>query len=135
MAGLGVVGGEWPTSAGPDLGNSESVSPGGSYFISGVSHPGLDAGVLGPSFEGAGVSGVAGVYPGMDGAGALAAGLAPAAALGGLTPAPSADPGAGPALDLAKTNELLQQLLDEARKGRQPFLPMNDRNTAFNSYS
>lgn len=137
MAGLGVVGGEGPTSAGLGLGNSESAPPGSSYFISGVSHPGLDAGAgaFGPSIDGSGVSGVAGVYPGMDGAGALAAGLAPAAALGGLTPAPSADPGAGPALDLAKTNELLQQLLDEARKGRQPFLPMNDRNTAFNSYS
>lgn len=33
--------------------------------------------------------------------------------------------------DLSKTNELLQQLLDEARKGRQPFLPSSDRNSSF----
>jgi hypothetical protein len=30
-------------------------------------------------------------------------------------------------LDLSRTNELLQQLLDEVRRGRQPFLPVNDR--------
>jgi hypothetical protein len=37
----------------------------------------------------------------------------------------------GSSLDLSKTNDLLQQLLDEVRKGRQPFLPMNDRNSSF----
>jgi hypothetical protein len=37
----------------------------------------------------------------------------------------------GTALDLTKTNDLLQQLLDEVRKGRQPFLPMSDRNANF----
>jgi hypothetical protein len=34
-------------------------------------------------------------------------------------------------LDVSKTNDLLQQLIDEVRKGRQPFLPMNDRNSSF----
>lgn len=31
------------------------------------------------------------------------------------------------AVDLTKTNELLQQLLDEVRRGRQAFLPLQDR--------
>ena len=31
-------------------------------------------------------------------------------------------------VDLSKTNELLQQLLEEVRRGRTPFLPLNDRN-------
>jgi hypothetical protein len=39
----------------------------------------------------------------------------------------------GPAIDLTKTNDLLQQLLDEVRRGRQPFLPLGDRNSAFPS--
>ena len=34
-------------------------------------------------------------------------------------------------VDLSKTNELLQQLLEEVRKGRQGFLPMNDRNSTY----
>lgn len=37
----------------------------------------------------------------------------------------------GPVLDLSKTNDLLQQLLDEVRKGRQTFLPATDRNAAY----
>ena len=37
----------------------------------------------------------------------------------------------GSSFDLSKTNDLLQQLLDEVRKGHQPFLPMNDRNSNF----
>ena len=32
--------------------------------------------------------------------------------------------------DLSKTNELLQQLLDEFRKSRQGYLPLNDRNSS-----
>jgi hypothetical protein len=39
--------------------------------------------------------------------------------------------GRGASLDLSKTNDLLQQLLDEVRKERQPFLPMNDRNASY----
>ena len=35
------------------------------------------------------------------------------------------------ALDLARTNDLLQQLLDEARKGRTSFLPTHDRNSEY----
>lgn len=38
------------------------------------------------------------------------------------------DSGNGSSPDLSRTNELLQHLLDEVRKGRQPFLPLNDRN-------
>ena len=34
-------------------------------------------------------------------------------------------------LDLSKTNDLLQQLIEEVRKGRQGFLPINDRNQSF----
>jgi hypothetical protein len=46
--------------------------------------------------------------------------------------ATSGGPGSqGPAIDLTKTNDLLQQLLDEVRRGRQPFLPLGDRNSAF----
>jgi hypothetical protein len=37
----------------------------------------------------------------------------------------------GTSADLTKTNDLLQQLLDEVRKGRPPFLPMNDRNVNY----
>jgi hypothetical protein len=37
----------------------------------------------------------------------------------------------GASFDLSKTNELLQQLLDEVRKERQPFLPSSDRNSSF----
>lgn len=36
----------------------------------------------------------------------------------------------GTAIDLSKTNELLQQLLDEVRRGKQPFLPLNDRSSS-----
>lgn len=39
------------------------------------------------------------------------------------------DQAGSPPLDLSKTNDLLQQLLEEVRKGRQPFLPLNDRNS------
>jgi hypothetical protein len=39
--------------------------------------------------------------------------------------------GAGTSVDLTRTNELLQQLLDEVRRGRQPFLPLSDRNSDF----
>jgi hypothetical protein len=42
-----------------------------------------------------------------------------------------ADQAEGPSLELSKTNELLQQLLDEVRKGRQPFLPPGSRNASF----
>jgi hypothetical protein len=42
-----------------------------------------------------------------------------------------ADPAEGPSLELSKTNELLQQLLDEVRKGRQSFLPPGGRNASF----
>jgi hypothetical protein len=41
---------------------------------------------------------------------------------------PSLGPGSGSVVDLSRTNELLQQLLDEVRRGRQSFLPLNDRN-------
>jgi hypothetical protein len=37
----------------------------------------------------------------------------------------------GAALDLSRTNDLLQQLLDEVRRGSQRYLPMSDRNTSF----
>jgi hypothetical protein len=36
-----------------------------------------------------------------------------------------------PALDLARTNDLLQQLLDEVRKGRTSFLPTSNRNSEY----
>ena len=51
-------------------------------------------------------------------------------AMPGQTVPSMADPASGPAFDLSKTNELLQQLLDEVRKGHQPFLPHNDRNAS-----
>ena len=47
----------------------------------------------------------------------------------GMSPAASRD--SGPAIELSRTNELLQQLLDEVRRGRQPFLPVGDRNAGF----
>ena len=34
-------------------------------------------------------------------------------------------------VDLSKTNDLLQQLIEEVRKGRQGFLPIADRNSAY----
>jgi hypothetical protein len=37
----------------------------------------------------------------------------------------------GPALDLTRTNELLQQLLDEVRRDRQPYLPVARRNERY----
>jgi hypothetical protein len=43
----------------------------------------------------------------------------------------SVDGGLNPALDLSKTNELLQMLLDEVRKGKEPFLPLVNRDTSF----
>ncbi len=42
-----------------------------------------------------------------------------------------ADGGSNPSLDLSKTNELLQMLLDEVRKGKEPFLPLVNRDTSF----
>ena len=42
----------------------------------------------------------------------------------------SADASTGQSADLSRTNELLQQLLDEYRKSRQSYLPLNDRNTS-----
>ena len=48
----------------------------------------------------------------------------------GHTASEGGDQANGTAPDLSKTNELLQQLLDEVRKGRQPFLPVNDRNSS-----
>ena len=48
----------------------------------------------------------------------------------GLSTQEGTDQANGSALDLSKTNDLLQQLLDEFRKGRQPFLPINDRNSS-----
>jgi hypothetical protein len=46
----------------------------------------------------------------------------------------SGDAANGPPLDLSRTNELLQQLLDEVRKGPRTFLPVSDRNTVDNSW-
>ncbi len=42
--------------------------------------------------------------------------------------------GGAAAVDLSRTNELLQQLLDEVRKGRQTFLPVGDRNNTSSGY-
>ena len=39
----------------------------------------------------------------------------------------SSDQAAGSAVDMSRTNDLLQQLLDEVRKGRPAFLPIGDR--------
>ena len=129
--------GQITTGLGLGWGNSEFSPPGDSFSITGVSHPGLDTAAFSPSYHGTGVMESSGVYPGFDGAGALSVGLSAAAesgAVGGLAQASAADQGGGRSLDLSKTNELLQQLLDETRKGRQPFLPVNNRNNAFNSY-
>ena len=41
----------------------------------------------------------------------------------------STDQANGSLIDLSKTNELLQQLIDEVRRGGQSFLPLNDRNS------
>ncbi len=42
----------------------------------------------------------------------------------------TSDPASGQGLDLSKTNELLQQLLDEFRKGMQNYLPLTDRDSS-----
>lgn len=42
----------------------------------------------------------------------------------------SSDSSGGQGSDLSRTNELLQQLLDEYRKNQQSYLPLNDRNTS-----
>lgn len=52
----------------------------------------------------------------------------------GRSNATPADQAGGAAADLSRTNELLQQLLDEVRKGRQPFLPVGDRNNTPSGY-
>lgn len=40
------------------------------------------------------------------------------------------DPSTGQGADLTRTNELLEQLLDEYRKSQQSYLPLNDRNSS-----
>jgi hypothetical protein len=58
----------------------------------------------------------------------------PSAASFGASPAQPGQQTGGPAVDLSRTNELLQQLLDEVRKARQPFLPANGRTDVNNYY-
>lgn len=45
-------------------------------------------------------------------------------------PYATSDSASGHGLDLSKTNELLQQLLDEFRKGLQSYLPLTDHNSS-----
>ncbi len=47
--------------------------------------------------------------------------------LGGATAGSSSNS----ALDMSRTNELLQMLIDEARKAKDPFLPLSNRETSF----
>lgn len=68
--------------------------------------------------------------PGLAASGADEGGGRASDSWAGLPSPEGADPANGPAMDLSRTNELLQQLLDEVRRGRQPFLPVNDRNTS-----
>ncbi len=84
---------------------------------------------FGPVLSGAVGSGYA-VAPGLPSAADEGGGQAPSDAWAGLPARDGGDQANGPAMDFSRTNELLQQLLDEVRRGRQPFLPTNDRNTS-----
>ncbi len=113
-----------PWSPGADAGTSEA-SP---YSVD-VQESAVSSSALGPI-----LSGLAGAGPGEDTglSGGGGTGETGGPATSGSWPGVSASEGASqesdPALDLSKTNELLQQLLDEFRRGRQTFLPINDRN-------
>lgn len=90
------------------------------------------AGAFGPVLAGPGGSGYGNFLPALDAAGGRQespASSPTADAVPGQEVPMTADPAGGPALDLSKTNELLQQLLDEVRKGHQSFLPLDDRNS------
>jgi hypothetical protein len=57
-------------------------------------------------------------------------GLIPGASVGYGFSESGTSPGSretSPSVDMTKTNELLQQLLDEFRRGRQPFLPVQNK--------
>jgi hypothetical protein len=57
-------------------------------------------------------------------------GLIPGASVGDPFAESGTSPGSretSPSVDMTKTNELLQQLLDEFRRGRQPFLPVQNK--------
>ncbi len=49
----------------------------------------------------------------------------------GVSAASRPDQDDGPEIDLSQTNDLLQQILDEVRKGRTSFLPTHDRNSEY----
>lgn len=101
-------------------------------FIVNLDHSSIAAGPFGPAFAGTGGSSYGGLTP--------AQGVAAGGDDSILTP-PSVDPASGQsaptgvdpansaAFDLSRTNEILQQLLDEIRRGHQTFLPNNDRNS------
>jgi hypothetical protein len=110
----------------------EDRTPVTSPFIVNLDHSSIAAGPFGPAFAGTGGSSYGGLAP------------AQGVSAGGddsILPPPSVEPASGQsaptgvdpansaAFDLSRTNEILQQLLDEIRRGHQTFLPNNDRNS------
>ena len=96
-----------------------------------LSRPTFGVGALGPGYFPAGLTDSQGPYPGLDGGAArsdFGAANAPLDSVHSQGPTQPVEQSSGPAFDLSKTNELLQELLDEVRRGRPSFLPVGDRN-------
>jgi hypothetical protein len=82
---------------------------------------------FGPMSSGPGGTGLPGYQPAF----VSPAATTPVPPTGGFAESavtPSSGQASGPVVDFSRTNELLQQLLDEVRRGRHTFLPLNDRN-------
>jgi hypothetical protein len=91
-----------------------------SALVSALAGQGVSGGLSGPTPHWGGSIGSA------ESKGQPSDGLTPGQAFSGSSVRDN-----GPAIDLSRTNDLLQQLLDEVRRGSQRFLPMSDRNTSF----
>lgn len=84
------------------------------------------------SIAAAGAFGVGGTPAESWGAGEAASSDQHAGSMSSPMSAPAGgSSGAGASMEQSKTNELLQQLLDEVRRGRQPFLPLHDRDAEY----
>jgi hypothetical protein len=115
-----------PPSPAPSESAGSGLTAGGgpgrlpSALVSALAGQGVSGGLSGPTPRWGGSMGSA------ESNGQPTEGLTPGQAFSG----PSVRDN-GPAIDLSRTNDLLQQLLDEVRRGSQRFLPMSDRNTSF----
>jgi hypothetical protein len=116
-----------PTESGPEPNDLRVFPrPESTSFADASAPPFVPAG-FGPMSSGPGGTG----FPGYQPALVSPAATTPVPPTGGFAESAVMSPAGqapGPAVDFSRTNELLQQLLDEVRRGRQTFLPLNDRN-------